>query len=113
MNEWLQDDVHQPHEGCGSIRQPKRHDQPFEKALLGFEGNLLHIRRFYWYLVIPRLQVNLTEIFYTFELVQNVINPWDQVPILDSDLVQRPIVNTKSPRPILLLYQHDRAPTGQ
>ena len=33
----------------------QRHDQPFEKALLGFEGNLPHIDRFDQYLVIPRL----------------------------------------------------------
>ena len=88
------------------------HEEPFEKALLGFEGSLPHIRGFNWYLVIPRLQVVLTEIFFPFELVQKVINPWDRVPILDSDLVQCSIVNTESPSPILLLYQHDRAPTG-
>ena len=104
--------MHHPHEGCGSIRQPERHDQPFEKAFLGFEGSLPHIGGFYWYLVIPGLQVDLAEIFHPFELVYKVFNPWDRVPILDSDLVQHPIVNTKSPSPILLLYQHDRAPTG-
>ena len=63
------------------------HDQPFEKAFIGFEGNLPHIKGFNWYLVIPRLQVNLAEIFFPFELVQKVINPWDRVPIPDSDLV--------------------------
>jgi hypothetical protein len=62
--------------------------------------------------VIPRIQFNLAEIFLPLELVQKVINPWDQVPILDSDLGQCPIVNEESPSPILLLHQHDRAPTG-
>ena len=83
----MQNVVHQPHEGHGSICQSERHDEPFEKALLGFEGSLPHIRGFDWYLVIPRLQVDLAEIFYPFELVQKVINPWDRVPIPDSDLV--------------------------
>ena len=73
----MQDVIHQPHECCGSIRQPERHDEPFEKALLGFEGSLPHIRGFDWYLVIPKLQVDLAEIFFPFELVQKVINPWD------------------------------------
>ena len=68
--------------------------------------------RFDWYLVIPGIQVDLAEIFLPFELVQKVINPWDRVPILNSDLVQCPIVNAKFPSPILLLHQHDRAPTG-
>ena len=103
----MQDVIHQPHEGFGGIRQPERHDQPFEKALVGFEGSLPHIRGFDWYLVIRRLQVDLAEIFHPFELFQKVINPWDQVPITNSDPIQLPIVNTESPSPILLLYQHN------
>ena len=78
------------------MHQTERHEKPFEKALLVFERSLTHIRGLDWYLVIPRLQVNLAEIFFTFELVQKVINLWDRVPILDSDLVQRLIINTKS-----------------
>ena len=55
--------IPQPHEGCRSIFQPERHYQPFEKAFLGFEGSLPHIGWFNWYLVIPRLQVDIAEIF--------------------------------------------------
>ena len=36
VGEWPQDVVHHPHEGFGSIRQPERHDMPFEKAHVGF-----------------------------------------------------------------------------
>ena len=75
----MQDVIHQPHEGCGSIRQPERHDEPLEKALLGFEGTLPHIGGLDWYLVIPGIQVDLAEIFFPFELVQKVINLWDRV----------------------------------
>ena len=64
VGEWSQDVIHQPHGGCGSIHQLERHDQPLEKALLGFEGSLPHIGGFNWYLVIPRLQVDLDEIFF-------------------------------------------------
>ena len=83
----MQDVIHQTHEGCGSICQSERHDEPFEKALLGFEDSIPHIGVFDWCLVIPKLQVDLDEIFHAFELVQKVINPWDRVPIMDSDLV--------------------------
>ena len=89
----MQDVIHQPHEDCGSICQPERHDDPFEKSLLGFEGNLPHIEGFDWYLVIPRIQVDLAEIFRPFKLIQKVINLWDWVPIPDIDLVQCLIVN--------------------
>ena len=104
--------IHQPHEGCGGIPQPERHDQPFEKALIGLEGHLPHIRGFNWYLVITRLQVNLAEIFMPLELAQKVINLWDCIHIPNSDLIQFSIVNTKSPSVIFLLYQHDHTPTG-
>ena len=63
VSEWTQDVVHQPHEGCRSICQSERHDEPFKKALLGFEGSLSHIKGLDWYLVIPGLQVDLAEIF--------------------------------------------------
>ena len=69
VGEWPQGVVHQPHEGCGSIFQPERDDEPFKTALLGFEGSLPHIRGFDWYLIIPRLQVDIAEIFYPFELI--------------------------------------------
>ena len=82
------------------------------KALLGFEGSLPHIGRFDWYLVIPRLQVDLDKIFRPLKLVQEVINPWDLVPIPNSDLVQHLIVNTESPSPILLLYNMIGLPQG-
>jgi len=68
------------------IFQPERHDQPFKKALLGFEGSVPHIEGFNQYLVITRLQVNLAEIFSPLELVQKVINLWDWIPIPDNDL---------------------------
>jgi len=59
----MQNVFHQTHEGCGGIHKPVRHDNPFEKALLGFEGSLPHIIGLNWYLVIPQIQVNLAKIF--------------------------------------------------
>ena len=64
VGDWMQYVVNQPHECCGSICQLERHDEPFEKSLLGFEGSLPHIRRLDLYLVIPGLQVNLAKIFF-------------------------------------------------
>ena len=70
------------------IRQPERHDQPFKKAHLGFEGSIPYIGGFDRHLVIMRIQINLAEIFGSLELVQKVINPWDWVaPVPYNDLV--------------------------
>ena len=87
------------------IHQLKRHDQPFKKALLGFEGSLPHIEGFNRHVVITRLQVNIAKIFRPLELVQKFIKSWDWVPIPYSDLVQCLIVNTESLGPILLQFQ--------
>ena len=69
VGEGSQDDFHQPHEGCGGIPQPERHDQLIEKALLVYVGSLPYITGFYWYLVVTKLQVNIAEIFGPLELV--------------------------------------------
>ena len=109
----MQDVIHQPDEGCRSIHQPKRHAQPFKSELLGFEGNIPHIRGFDWYLVIPEIQFNIAKTFGPLELVLKVINLWDQISIIDIDLFQHSIVNTESPSPTVLLHQHDWAATGR
>lgn len=57
------------------------------------------------------IQVNIIEIFGPLELIHKVINQWDWIPILDNDLIQRPIVNIESPGVVFILYQHDHAPT--
>ena len=49
------DVIHQSHEGCRSIRQLERNEQPFKNALLGFECGLPHIGQLDRYLVIPRI----------------------------------------------------------
>ena len=44
--EWPQDVIHQLHEGCRSIFQSERHDYPFKKALIHFEGSIPHMGGF-------------------------------------------------------------------
>ena len=43
------------------------------------------------------------------QLVQQVINPWKRVRVLDGHIVQLAIVNTHLERIILLLYKKDRS----
>jgi hypothetical protein len=109
--EWPQDIIHHPHECHWSISQAKRHDQPFKKAFFRFEGCFPYISLFYQNLVVARLQINLTKELGTLKLIKKIINLGDQVSVLDNDLVQGSIINTESPCPILLLYQHNWAPT--
>jgi hypothetical protein len=66
---------------------------------------------FYRDLVVARLQINLTEVFGPHELIKEVIDSGNRVPVSDCDFIQSPVINTESPGSIFLLYQHDWAPT--
>lgn len=59
---------------AGALVNQKGFVQPFEKAPLGFEGSLPYIKGFNLYVVITKLQVNLSKIFGPFKLVQKAIN---------------------------------------
>jgi hypothetical protein len=112
IGEGPQDVIHQPHEGGWGIRQAKGHDQPLEKTFFRLESSLPYISLFYGDLVVVRLQINLTKVLGPLELVEKVINLGNWVPIPDCDFVQSSVINTKSPGPIFLLYEHDWASTG-
>jgi hypothetical protein len=66
---------------------------------------------FYRDLVVARLQINLTEVFGPRELIKEVVDSGNQVPVSDCDFIQSPVINAESPGSIFLLYQHDWAPT--
>ena len=72
-----------PHEICWSVFQPERHDQPLEKAFPKFEGSLPNIGLLNGYLMIARLQINLTKVLRTLELVEKVVDPGNGILILD------------------------------
>jgi hypothetical protein len=60
--------------------------------------------------MVDRLQINLTEVFGPRELIKEVIDSWNWVLVSGCDFIQIPIINTESPGPNFLLYQHDWAP---
>lgn len=49
------------------------------------KGGLPYICELYWNLVITRIHIDLAKILGPLELVQQVINPWDWIPVSDSD----------------------------
>jgi hypothetical protein len=59
--------------------------------------------------VVARLQINLTEVFGPCELIKEVVDSGNPVPVSDNDFIQSPVINTESPGSIFILYQHDWA----
>jgi hypothetical protein len=58
---------------------------------------------------VERLHINLTEVFGPRELIKEVVNLRNQVPVSNCDFFQSSIINTESPGSIFLMYQHDWA----
>jgi len=87
IGEWLEDIIHHPHESYWSICQLERHDQPLEKAFLIFDGSLPNIGMLNGHLMIARLQINISEVLCTLELVDKVVDPGNGILISDCDFV--------------------------
>jgi hypothetical protein len=60
--------------------------------------------------VVARFLINLTEVFGPRELIREVVNSGNRVPVADCDFIQGPVINAESPGPVSLLHQHDWAP---
>jgi hypothetical protein len=60
--------------------------------------------------VVARIQINLTELIGPRELIKDVIDSGNWVPVSDCDFIQSRVINKESPSSISLLYHHDWAP---
>ena len=60
--------------------------------------------------MLDRIQINLTEVFGPRDLIEEVVDSGNQIPVFDFDFIQSLVINTESPSFIFLLYQHDWTP---
>jgi hypothetical protein len=79
--------IHHPHESSWGIFQTKGHDQPLEKTFFGFEGSFPYICLLYWAPMVSRLQINITEVFFPFNLVKEIFDLGNQVLVPDYDFI--------------------------
>lgn len=64
-------------------------------------------------LVIARLQVQLGEVESMLQLVQEIVNSWERVPVLDANFVEDAVVDTHSSPAVFFWHQHDWGTTGE
>ena len=57
--------------------------------------------------MVARFQINFAKELGSLELVKEVVNSRDQVPIPDYDFIKGSLIDTESPCPIFLLHQHN------
>jgi hypothetical protein len=61
--------------------------------------------------VVAKLQINLTEVFSPHDLIKEVVDSGNQVPVCDYDFIQSSVINAKLSGSIFLMYRYDWAPT--
>lgn len=80
---WLEYLIHQIHKSCWGIHEPKWHHQELAVTISGSEGCLLNVIFLNLQRVITRLKIYLGEELRSFDLIKQVINPWQRLLILD------------------------------
>jgi len=99
------------HKGLGcsrNIRKSHWHDQELEGAISCSEGCLPLLASCDANIVVASVEVKLSVDLCTTELVEEVCNKGDQVPILLNDFVEVPEVDTESQGTVLLLGKENR-----
>jgi hypothetical protein len=86
--------VHQVHEMCRSIGEPKRHNQILVQLIPSGEGSLRDVIRTDLDLMITRTKIDLRKDFCTGKLIKKNVDAEQWVLILDRDSIQRSVVNT-------------------
>ena len=68
---------------------------------MGAKGGLMDVVGLH----ISGLKIQLSEECRTMEFVKQLIDGWDWVSVLDSDVIERSIVHAKAPRTIIFFNQ--------
>jgi hypothetical protein len=79
---------------CRIIGESKRHNQILIQPIPGGEGNLRNVFRVDLDLMVTQSKIDLGKDFSTGELIEKNIDARQWIFVLDSDDIQRPIVNT-------------------
>src|SRR3954469_18532745 len=101
---WLKHPVHVIHKDSRSIGYPEWHNQELIMTVSRPKSSLRYIRTLNPNLMISRPEVNLREHTGSFQLIQEVINPWKRILVLYGYLVQLTIVDAQTHTTVLLLH---------
>jgi hypothetical protein len=101
----VQDAIHQGLERWRRIGETKRHNHELKVAVVSTKHHLGHIFGMHANLMISAPEVQLGEITRPIQLIQKLLHNRDGKLVLDRLSIECPIIDTKSPRPVLLLDQ--------
>src|SRR5882672_525203 len=102
-----EDVIHEGLEHSGSIGESHGHNQEFEQAILGVKCCLPLMASGDTNIVVAGPQVELSVDLGTAELVKEIGDKRDRVPILPGELVEVPEVDTEPQGTVFLLCKQD------
>jgi hypothetical protein len=88
----------------GAFFKPKGMTNHSKRPSFDLKAGLPYIYLFYRDLVVARIQINLTKVFGPRELIKEVVNSGNRVPVSDCDFIQRLVINAYSTCYIFLMY---------
>jgi hypothetical protein len=80
--------VHEVHEETRCVGQAEGHHRELVLTIPGNEGHFLDVSFFDSQMMVPGSQINLQEVLCHLELVEQVIDPRQQILILNYDFIQ-------------------------
>src|SRR5882724_395198 len=105
--------IHEGLEHSRSIARSHKHDQELKGAITHSEGCLPLMAYCNVNIVVASMEVKLGIDLCTSQLVEEIGDKWNQVPILLHDLVEVSEVDTESQGTILLLSKENRCTAWQ
>lgn len=101
--EGLEHIIHERLERSWRVGETERHYEKFEVVVVGSEGCLLNVGGVHVHLMVPQAQVYLGEELGAMELIEELVDHWDQELVLGHLIVERPVVDAEMPVHVCLL----------
>ena len=99
--------IHHPLEGRRRVAETKEHDSGLKQAPVGPEGGLPLVSFLDPHVVVSPPNVQLGEVPGSTQLVHQLLDERQRVPVFDSEVIQLAIVLDRSQRPICLLDEEE------
>src|SRR5581483_10074182 len=108
---WSTYSVHQIHKDCWSVRQTERHDQEFVVTITSSERCLGNIFLSNSHLMVSGSKIDFGEVCRSLQLIKQIVNARKRITVLNSNLVQLPVIDAHAKRSIFLFdEQHGGSP---
>jgi hypothetical protein len=100
--------IHEALEGGGGITWAKGHDQKLIVTLVSSKGSIGYANFLHTYLVVPRMQIEFSEVLRTTQLIQEIISDRNEEFFLDAELIEGMKFGTHAPSTLFLKYHYHK-----